>query len=184
MHEYHFLVGCSDQLRIDARNVFDVAVVEARKFCDSSNPFIEIIEVKKGSGNNWCADGHITIEGDIDNLGVIYHEVFHSVFHGSKPWEFDCRTTKKWGDAFCDVFRYLMGLEFPIERQKVDFQREFEKYIKLNDYEISKSDTYTKLGSRIFLRLTNRNIIGFRSMWQKLCKKKDLNLFVEFSVSN
>jgi hypothetical protein len=113
MKKEKFLGNCADNdLRIKLYNLFNKAEIEAKQFSDEFNNWIEIREVIQNDKEDcmWGTGGNITIDpyklARCNDFGALFHEIFHSAFHESPLWQ--CDRCRKWGDGFCDAFRYFM----------------------------------------------------------------------------
>lgn len=159
-----------------AAKVFLNAEAEATRFCVGSNQFIPITNISQGSENTWNngRNCRITLIGECNDLGVIYHEVFHSVYHGSSIWQIDeTNENPRWGDAFCDAFRFLMHKNYKIAGTgDKHFVTQFRKCLKMDDMNITAQDSYKELGSRIIKCLSPcPSLNRYRSLWHRLNEK-------------
>lgn len=164
------------------------AIAHAEKLCDTNNPFISITTVSLDTKNTWC-DGEIHLKGDGNDLGVIYHEVFHSTFHGSAIWKYDEKHPRKvWGDAFCDAFRYLMQIKYKLTGvDDKKFMGKFRKCLRKRDIDITAQDSYKELGSRIIIHLRSPSFNRYRYLWNLLNKEAaetDFNLYKFFGLNH
>lgn len=99
---------------------------------------------------------------------MIFHEVFHSAFHGSPLWYYP--ENRKWGDAFCDAFRYLME-EIHLQTQ-TNFIREIKIEVSKLDAQIkTENDRYKGWASRILLRCTLRCTSRYQEFKQLLAER-------------
>jgi hypothetical protein len=95
-----FLEGYSDgSKKIELKNYFEKSVKLAELYHEN---FVPIIEVKNSCECKWYPNGIIHYNPNKD-VGTLFHEVFHSAFHNS---EFNKGSNHRWGEAFCEAFRY------------------------------------------------------------------------------
>ncbi len=175
-----FLPGVAELLRKKAWTVFKNAEREAKQIIDGHNTFVKIKGVNEGNKNTWEENGIITITVDRDDLGVIYHEVFHSAFHKSHIWQIDENGDKQWGNGFCDAFRYLMEQKYLLGKDESDFMKRFQVGLKKPGQ--TTQNESIKRGARIIQKLNqNQTLEGFRDLWGKLCTKNNLDLDGYFS---
>ena len=103
----HFLNNCRDpELRMQLYDLYLIAEPEARRFALWRN-WRPIVEVVAGEGASWGPKGQgavIRIRPDKSDMGALFHELFHGAFDHS-PLQ---RNNDKWGEAFCNAFRYFM----------------------------------------------------------------------------
>ncbi len=109
-----FLINCQDDIRNKFWELFNQAEPEAKWFGNLYSNWVELISVESHVNNAvWSSYvigektyAKITIPAELDDLGVIFHEIFHSAFHNSPIWK--NQFNNKWGDGFCDAFRWFM----------------------------------------------------------------------------
>lgn len=154
-YDSDFLTECRDEpLRKRLWDLFQKAEEEARSFCDSGNCWIRIVKVAECAKSSWAPDGEnstITIPVSDDDLGVIFHEVFHSAFHCSPLWHVRCNGNDQWGEAFCDAFRYFMDGLHLCDGEDTKFLPDFEGKMTKPSKEIL-GDHYRGWASRIVLK--------------------------------
>lgn len=98
-----FLGGCPIEAR--RRRLWEIFQEGCRWLEGFEEPFTEIVDVTcHPTKNEWRAGGHILLVVD-DEEGRILHELFHSKYDPSVLH--DGGSDEKWGDAFCDAFRYF-----------------------------------------------------------------------------
>jgi hypothetical protein len=100
-----FLPGFSDDAsRTRLWGLFEQAEPQALRFA-LPGKWITITSVSAGPTDSW-SDGRITVHVNRDEPGVLFHEIFRSAFQQCRFH--DGRGDERWGDAFCDAFRYFM----------------------------------------------------------------------------
>lgn len=107
----NFLVNCPDNnVRKKLWELFNQSEPEAKWFGSLHNNWVEIISVEHDPKECvWITNGKtakIIIPAFLDNLGALFHETFHSAFHHSPLWQ--NQLNRKWGDGFCNAFRWFM----------------------------------------------------------------------------
>ncbi|MFA5336876.1 MAG: hypothetical protein WC330_00920 [Candidatus Omnitrophota bacterium] len=150
-----FLVDCSDiNLRNKIWELFNQAEPEAKYFCNPLSNWVELTSVKSRdkSGGRWRTYflngkkyAKIEIYANWDELGLIFHEIFHSAFSGSLLVrnELNNKNGDNWGDGFCNAFRWFMETRVLKKSHWLDTFRKTKKSFKiLNtcdcDYQIFK----------------------------------------------
>ncbi len=163
-YDSDFLKECRDErLRKRLWVLFQRAEEEARTFCDSGNCWIRILKVVECANASWSPDGTIKIPVSCGNLGVIFHEVFHSAFHQSPLWHVRCNGNDQWGNAFCDAFRYFMDDLHLSDSEDTKFFPDFKsKMTKPTKDIVIVGDRYQGWASRIVLKACE--IAGARDM--------------------
>lgn len=97
-------------------NPFYHIIDEARAWVGPTWKFTELSDIRwcsdRARGGLWFppgADGLARIEcGWEETIGLLWHEVFHSVFHGSPLSKFD----PAWGEGWCNAFSDVHHREF------------------------------------------------------------------------
>lgn len=137
-------------LRERLYKLFNHAESEAKSFAVDFSNWVHINKVTQNSNGicRWHESGYITIDpvrlSEKDDLGAMFHEIFHSAFHKCPLWYSDVLNKNKyngygeWGEAFCDTFRYFMEEELFCGTGKY-FLKISEGYLKRNPNEILKS---------------------------------------------
>jgi hypothetical protein len=122
MNETKFLPNFSKDANLKSHlwNLFQQAEAEAKQFVQDASDWYEIIEIQdipEGQRASWCWNDSqrtavIKVAPKRDDLGVFFHEIFHSAFHHSllhgKFGEAHEPQDDSWGEGFCEAFRYLM----------------------------------------------------------------------------
>jgi|GEM_PF-2391146 len=105
----HFLPDWNSELRARQFDKFHQAKALAFLFVNSQDEYVAIGNVVSDSSNWWELNGHEAVihynKDNVGDEGVLYHEIFHSVFHKSNLHN---GTDELWGEGFCDAFRYFM----------------------------------------------------------------------------
>ena len=153
--------GASCGLRKRLWTLLQTAEHEAQSaLCGPQNTWIPISEVVEG-GPDWSEGGRITIPVSVNDLGVVFHEVFHSAFHHSPLWHDpnNCH----WGDAFCDAFRYFMerchltGTSHFLQGMTAELGKA-DSQVKV------ENDRYKGWASRIVIKC-NQDYDRFKAIW-------------------
>lgn len=101
-----------------------------------------------------------------NNPGVLFHEMFHSAFHCS-PLH-DGGADERWGDAFCNAFRYFM------ERKLLEGESHwlggFRQLLAQPAQERPSGDRYKSAAT--FVVNKPENYGGFRKLWDRLITQK------------
>ncbi len=167
-------------LRKQLWQLFQAAEQEARtNFCGYQNPWVPITKVVEGETPGWSESGRIEIPVSVDDLGVIFHEVFHSAFHFSPLWY--AQTNAYWGDAFCDAFRYLMEKTYLLGNTMFTVEMELELG-KSKDQILIENNRYKGWGSRILLRV-NKDYDLFKKFWNECNTAPSVPLAVYLEIS-
>lgn len=185
MMKLHFLPNSQDAtLRQRHWELFKYAETRAKDFSPHNRLKVKITHVY-GGGSTWelkentkgASYAKIHIPATQDDLGAVFHEVFHSAFHFSPLWK--DKGNNNWGEAFCDAFRYI------IEREKLSnttFTCEMESWMgkldgavvgtRKKDLAVGKEDyKYKPYASRLLNKCDrNHYYTSFRQLW---CKRND-----------
>jgi len=180
MNYSDFLPGVAD---IGLRNIlwrlYCPVENEAMSLCNHVKSWIPIQRVfeaqpQDGDGD-WIWHGkpaqwaEIRLRPKNDDMGIIFHEVFHSTFHESPLW-YDSQN-ESWGDGFCDAFRYYME-EMQLGGQSA-WSKNFKTYF--GDYNRQKQDKYRGWGSLIVLH-NNLDYEKFKRFWIERNKESNTPL--------
>jgi len=166
-YDSDFLKECRDErLRKRLWVLFQRAEEEARTFCDSGNCWIRILKVVECANASWSPDGTIKIPVSCGNLGVIFHEVFHSAFHCCPLWHVRYNGNDDWGDAFCDAFRYFMEKRHLSDSEDTKFLTDFKGKMNKPTDILGDHDHYQGRASRIVLK-ANREYDRFKHLWRE-----------------
>ena len=172
MAKTHFLTTVQDQdLREKLWGLFCKAEMKAKWFPISRNDWVEITSFIESSDTRW-RDGQIEINPKWDDLGQIFHEVFHSAFHYSPLWRDSVNNS--WGDGFCDAFRYFMEEKYLSDSK---WYANIGKYLTMSIDEIIEKPTnmgwkleYCIPATRI-INKANKNYEDFKKLWQELNRR-------------
>jgi len=173
----------NQELREKLWGLFNSAEDDAQKFAEVSNNWVEIKCVMAGCNEKWNLVKYndniyaeIQMVVDKNNMGGLFHEIFHSAFHKSFLWHND----SMWGDAFCDSFRYLMEEKLLKENERSKFFREMLKCLNLSPQEIQDKfpddkchNLKYKIPSSIIIIKANNNYDGLKKLWDDLKKEYD-----------
>jgi len=193
MNYSDFLKTLADlTLRDKLWNLFLQAESEAKEFSSPNNRWIEIRcvgEAKPGESGVWIPKptdcpaeyAEIRVKPDDNDLGIIFHELFHSAFHESPLWKSDNRWN--WGDPFCDAFRYFMEDRL-LGRAPSEFLEQVMDYLSKTDEEITRVNEFAYKGraSRILLKCSG-DYGQFKSLWEYLNQKSRLPLDEYFNLT-
>jgi hypothetical protein len=162
-----FLAGCPNGCR--RSRLWEVFTDGLKWISDFAGPFTEIVDVTCSDKNEWRPGGHILLNVDGDD-GCILHEVFHSkydpcIFH-------DGDSDEKWGDAFCDAFRYFgsrkMHLCDPWLKKIEGFTgRTFDEIME-ESHDRNHDKAYGYPASRI-IKKVGSEWKEFPEYWKRLC---------------
>ncbi len=153
LHSDFLPTSYSANLRNTYWDLFQYACNRVEAFCPCNKLRVEIRHVLDG-GPNWSlkqnpeGSSFATIKVPVthDDHGVIFHEVFHSAFHFSPLWR-DHKNIK-WGDAFCDAFRYILEKEKSLNSV---FVGDMEAWMHKPDTEVAdESIQNTNQGNELF----------------------------------
>ncbi len=195
MEKENFLPCFYDsELRERLWYLFNYAEKEARKFAEVDRNWIEIGEVINSENDKNSCDGKIFIKPKWDNLGVIFHEVFHSAFHKSALWYSDelhkslPNDNGTWSDAFCDTFRYFMERELLDEDEKSELFKNLKECLGLDMTPDEIQDRFPnhndpdhsgchnlkfKIPTSIILKKANKSYGEFKNLWRELNERYD-----------
>lgn len=127
------------------------------------------VEVKQRDGCVWIwddakAEASIQLSNDAE-LEVLYHEVYHSAFHDSPLHHGE---DEKWGDAWCDAFRYFHDGAF---KAKIDrfCDMTFDQARKDGDWNHDKNYAYP---CSLIINKCNKDYAEFRRLWFDLCEQR------------
>lgn len=96
-------------LRKQLESLFSKCIEMAKEYHPN---YIPIHEVKDG-GNCWSDKGIIQFDFLKEEVGTLFHEIFHSAYH---PSEFhEGGSNEDWGEAFCDAFRFFSESALNVE---------------------------------------------------------------------
>ena len=181
MDNGNFFVGLNDiNLRDKLRGLFNYAEKEAKSFTTNFNNWVPIKSVQSG-GNEWSPDGNIEINNPVEkkkinDLGVLFHEIFHSAFHKSPLWS----SNGEWGDPFCDAFRYFIAEKIYI-KDKFYKKIRCEGYLKDSPDEILRRSRnkcweikYGIPAGKIICKAVTYD--GFKKLWEKLNQEDKCSL--------
>jgi len=107
-------------------NNFSLIEKEARSFKLSEEQWIEINNIELSKETYWVDNGTIYLNPDIDDIGCLYYNTFHSAFHRSY---LHSGKDEMWGEGFCNAFRYFMELKTNNKRSK--WMNNLKKYMKI-----------------------------------------------------
>jgi len=176
MNKTHFLSGLSDShLRDKLWALFEKSEERAKGFA-TSHTWMKIVEVKHQKGApGWedltCCTAGIHIEARCGDLGQVCHEVFHSAFHGSALHK---EGDERWGDAFCDAFRYFMETEHVTDKKT--WRQAMECLLKQEFDNTKKGDcVYMKyrFPASLIIKKCGSSLDDFKEMWFELCQERN-----------
>jgi len=203
MDKEKFLPCFYDQeLREKLWGLFNSVGDDAQKFAEVSNNWVEIKCVMAGCNEKWNLVKYnnniyveIQIVVDKNNMGVLFHEVFHSAFHKSPLWHSDDLHQNRyngrgmWGEAFCDAFRYFMEeklLDKDNQDKKSQFFENLTDCLTMSPEEIqdrfpahNDSDhpgchnLKFKIPTSIIIKKVNRDYGKFKNLWKELNEEYD-----------
>lgn len=176
-----FLINFTDaEQKEKLKKYFDQSVLLASQYhCR----FIPIIKVKKCEHNGWASDGTICFNPE-EEVGTLYHEVFHSAFHPSKLH--NC-VNGIWGDPFCDAFRYYAESTLNTEFQ---WHEKLTRYCNMSFNEVMNAScakrhdqTYAYPASLIIKKVgLDRQEESFFTLWREIHNMA--NKSSDFSLDN
>jgi hypothetical protein len=114
--------------------------------------------------NDQRGDARIEI-GLRADIGCLFHEVFHCAFHAGPLHNGE---DEKWGDAWCDAFRYF---------HDPDFKNKIDKYCEMTidqaqgaaDRSSDKSYAYP---CSLIIKKCDHHDGKLKEMWFQLCKQR------------
>jgi len=189
MNKENFLNNLGDiKLREKLYHLFEYAETEARSFLMCFGNWISIDDVVQNSNGkcSWYMSGPIAIISmdpaklaEDNDLGAMFHEIFHSAFHGSPLWHCDLLNKTKynnhgmWGDAFCDVFRYFMeerlfnsSGKYFLKINSGYLNSSFDEVLKIKNTDKCHDIVYAIPASTIIKNAGG--YIGFKKIWAQI----------------
>jgi hypothetical protein len=171
MKELDFLPNIPGaELRKRLWEVFQKFEAHARALAGSN--WVEIQRVLHcPNTHDWNVSGMIRIDANPDATGPLAHEVFHSAFHSCALH--DRGADERWGDGFCDAFRYFMERLYGLGEVSGWF-RKMDSFSAMTPDGILRQSTdgghdrkYGIPASRI-IRRANTDFETFTSLWREL----------------
>lgn len=195
MQKENFLPCFYDQqLREKFWYLFNYTEKEARKFAEVNSNWIEIREVINSENDKNSCDGKIFIKPKWDNLGIIFHEIFHSAFHKSALWHSDELHKNLYnghgalGEAFCDTFRYFLERELLSEDEKSKSFKNLKECLGLDmtpdeiqeKFPNSNASDHPgchnlkfKIPTSIIIKKADKSYGEFKKLWKELNERYD-----------
>ncbi len=153
-------------------------------FKDSLNYDLQLnyVVADNQPGFHFIGERYLTIRPHQDEIGTLFHEVTHDLFHSSvfhsiynninnKRIKTDCCdlriSNEDWGEGFCESMRWLMGKEIKEDQQ---WRGQFES-------DCLNGDLRKQCAKRILLH-AHFTLEGFASLWHKLSDEYN-NLFID-----
>lgn len=178
----------SVELKEKLWDLFNRAEKKAKEsFSNGFNGWLEIRRVVVDPENYCdCDKGIIYLNPAMSNLGAIFHEIFHFVFHKSTLWHSDelhknlHNSFGMWGDAFCDTFRYFMEEKLLDEKSRHKWFGEMNQCLIKTPYEIQEEfsddrchNLKYKIPTSIIIKKVKKNYDKFKNLWKELNKRFD-----------
>jgi hypothetical protein len=109
----------------------------------------------------------IAIRMKDDGPGVLFHEITHDLFHHSRfhnlYWPENELSNEKWGEAFCEAFRYVFENEAPLKSKWVQC---FESVHLTGDSDKSRA-------RRILAQADDPTPLGLAKLWSRIHEEFD-----------
>ncbi|HEX8202260.1 MAG TPA: hypothetical protein VF590_17415 [Isosphaeraceae bacterium] len=99
------------------------------------------------------------------DLGVLYHEVFHSAFHASP---LPSGEDEEWGDAWCDAYRFFHDGDF---QKNIDqyCRMTFEQARSFGDWNSDRAYAYP---CSLIVKKCDRDYEELKKLWFQLCQRR------------
>jgi hypothetical protein len=148
------------------------------QFLITNDKFYPITEVIYSNKDNfWAIKGNtsfISYNPDSDE-GTLFHEIFHSIFHVS--FLHNGSDDEKWGEAFCDAFRYFTEYQV-LKNKESNWFLKIDRFSNLSYEEIMLNSTdqnYDKkyaYPASLIIKSVNKDFNKFKESWEYLNNKK------------
>jgi hypothetical protein len=161
----NFLESCSRPNERDRYwNAYDRAQCFFREEFGFEGTVVRVYESNDAlyAPDNRRGTSEISIPIKDEGPGVLFHEITHDLFHRSRfhslYWRDNELCNEKWGEAFCEAFRYVFENESPLKSKWVQC---FEKVPFTGDSDKSRA-------RRILAQAEKPTLLGLAKLWQEL----------------